>query len=143
MLCVFELHSMHHGCLQLDVQCEYIPHLVHWYNCGLSLYGVMVQLWLNSLSCAVSKRLSLSCLLVKSTMIDVKFLACMVSLFPSQHGMCHCFMFLYPGRYVLNSSWIMSMDLGLLFPHHVCTFFILMLSHSCSGLFYNTFSSLL
>ena len=39
----FELHTMHLGCLQLDMQCENMPHFVHWDTCGLSLYGVIVQ----------------------------------------------------------------------------------------------------
>src|SRR5258708_22126707 len=28
--CVLAPHSKHLGCLQLAVQCEYIPHLLHW-----------------------------------------------------------------------------------------------------------------
>src|SRR5260221_10718149 len=116
---------MHLGCLQLDVWCEYMPHLVHWKTCGLSLYGVIVQLMLNSFSHAISKRLSLSCLLVRSITIDVNSLARMFSSFPSQHGMCHCFMLLYPGRYMHNSSCIMSMDMGPLLLHQVRALLIL------------------
>src|SRR5258708_25474655 len=103
VLWVLELQSMHLGCLQLDIQCEYMLHLVHWKTCSLSSYGVIVQLMLNSFSHAVFKRLSLSCLLVRSIMIEVNSLAQMVSSFPSQHGMHHCFMFSYPGRYVHSS----------------------------------------
>src|SRR5258708_1477905 len=121
-----ELQSIHLGCLQLDVWCEYMLHLVHWKTCGLSLYRVIVQLMLNSFSCAISKRLSLSCLLVRSIMIKVNSLVRMFSSFPSQHGMCHCFMLLYPGRYMHNSLCIMLMDMGSLFPHQVRTLLILM-----------------
>src|SRR5258708_7390402 len=101
-------------------------HLVHWKTCGLSSYGVMVQSWLKSFSCVVFKRMSLSCLLVRSITMEVKFLACSVSSFPSQCGTHHCFMFLYPRRYVHISSWIRSIDIGSLLPHHVRTLFILM-----------------
>src|SRR6266436_1961121 len=121
----FELHSVHLGCLQLDVWCKNILHLEHWNNRGLSSYGVMVQLRLNNLSHAVSKRLSLSCLLVRSMTMDANSLAHMVSSFPSHRGTCHCFMLLYPWRYVQSSSWIRSMNMGSLFPHHVRTLFIL------------------
>src|SRR5260221_13377034 len=126
VLWVLELQSIHLGCLQLDVQCEYMLHLVHWKTCSLSSYRVIMQLMLNSFSHAISKRLSLSCLLVRSIMINVNSLVQMFSSFPSQCGMCHCFMLLYPGRYVHNSSCIMSMDMGSLLPHQVRTLLILM-----------------
>src|SRR5258708_39593505 len=117
---------MHQGCLQLNVQCEYMPHFVHWKTCGLSSYGVMVQLWLKSFSLAISKSSSLSFLLVRSITMEAKFLVHRVSSFPSQCGMHHCFMSLYPRRYVHISSWIRSMDMGSLLLHHVRTLFILM-----------------
>src|SRR5258708_12981505 len=121
MSCDFEPHSVHLGCLQLDIRCENIPHLEHWNNCGLSSYGVMVHVRLNNLSRAVSKRLSLSCLLVRSMTMDVNSLAHMVSSFPSHHGTRHCFMFLYPWRYVQSSSLISPMHMRLFFPHPIRT----------------------
>ncbi len=70
----FDPHNLHHGVVQLLDACENIPHLLHWYTCTLFLYGVTVQLKLNSLTDLRLRRVSLSFSEVRSMTMEVNCL---------------------------------------------------------------------